>query len=138
MVLPGLLNPSIGYNAGMKFPLILASDFSGIGLFILIALAVAFTVGGAAIVLSATVGRRRWWGLLLPGLLIGVGLYAAKLHVNRLRFADLPDSCRARIAARIHFVDFVELAAAIAALARREIRDAPDGVGAGRGNTMVL
>jgi hypothetical protein len=62
----------------MKIFFILASDFSGIGLFILVALAVAFTVGSAAIVVSATVGRRRWWGLLLPGLLIGVGLYAVQ------------------------------------------------------------
>jgi hypothetical protein len=54
---------------------ILASDFSGIGLFILIVLVVAMTVGGTAMVLSATVGRRRWWGLLLPVLLIGTRLY---------------------------------------------------------------
>jgi hypothetical protein len=62
----------------MSLPLILASDFSGIGLFILIALIAAFTIGSAAIILSATVGRRRWWGLLLPGLLIGVGLFAVQ------------------------------------------------------------
>jgi hypothetical protein len=62
---------------GMRFPGVLASDFSGVFEAVLAFLAVATILGGAVIAASASVGRRRWWGLLLAAWPIAVGLYMA-------------------------------------------------------------
>ncbi|HZZ27983.1 MAG TPA: hypothetical protein VFE46_08250 [Pirellulales bacterium] len=59
---------------GMKLAYLLASDFSGIGTFLLLFLVVVTVVGTTMLVLSATVGRRRWWGLFLAATPVAAGI----------------------------------------------------------------